>query len=107
MPYRPKRICNRCGKAVSGRCDCKGARRIEHRPDATKRGYDRNWRKARAQWLHKNPLCVDCSKAGRTTEAKVVDHIVPHRGNKEVFWDNENWQSLCEACHNKKTRSGL
>jgi len=34
------------------------------------------------------------------TAATVVDHITPHRGNTQLFWDSSNWQSLCEECHN-------
>jgi 5-methylcytosine-specific restriction protein A len=34
----------------------------------------------------------------------VVDHIIPHRGNRELFWDTENWQALCTPCHNRKTK---
>lgn len=73
------------------------------RPSASKRGYDARWRKARKSYLSINPLCVKCEGEGRTTEARVVDHIIPHRGNKILFWDVSNWQSLCKACHGKKT----
>ena len=31
--------------------------------------------------------------------ATVVDHIIPHRGDKTLFWDETNWQSLCKTCH--------
>jgi hypothetical protein len=30
--------------------------------------------------------------------ATVLDHIVPHKGNGELFWDPANWQGLCEWC---------
>jgi 5-methylcytosine-specific restriction protein A len=43
---------------------------------------------------------------GRTTEAKVVDHIVPHRGDAALFWAESNWQSLCVLHHGIKTQSG-
>jgi 5-methylcytosine-specific restriction endonuclease McrA len=33
------------------------------------------------------------------TEAKVVDHIVPHEGDEALFWDQANWQPLCKTCH--------
>jgi len=29
----------------------------------------------------------------------VVDHIVPHRGDQELFRDPANWQALCKLCH--------
>jgi 5-methylcytosine-specific restriction protein A len=38
--------------------------------------------------------------------AEVVDHVTPHRGNRETFWNQENWQSLCKQCHDQKTRGG-
>nr|WP_211224439.1 HNH endonuclease signature motif containing protein [Eremococcus coleocola] len=50
-------------------------------------------------------MCEECKKHGRTTVATVVDHIVPHKGNKKLFWDSNNHQSLCESCHNRKTAS--
>ena len=44
-------------------------------------------------------------KAGRYVRATDVDHIVPHRGDPALFWDEENWQALCHSCHSKKTRN--
>ena len=70
------------------------------RLSAAKRGYDRRWRKARAAFLAKHPLCVMCEAVGWLVEATVVDHIEPHRGDKRKFWDRTNWQALCAACHN-------
>jgi 5-methylcytosine-specific restriction endonuclease McrA len=29
----------------------------------------------------------------------VVDHIIPHKGDKALFWDEKNWQPLCKYCH--------
>ncbi|MDR5009433.1 HNH endonuclease [Agrobacterium fabacearum] len=29
----------------------------------------------------------------------VVDHVIPHRGDKRLFWFRGNWQSLCTPCH--------
>jgi len=37
-----------------------------------------------------------------TTAASVVDHIVAHRGDQELFWDQSNWQSLCKPCHDSE-----
>jgi 5-methylcytosine-specific restriction endonuclease McrA len=33
------------------------------------------------------------------TLATVVDHVEPHRGDQERFWDERNWQALCASCH--------
>ena len=61
------------------------------------------WQKARAAYLREHPLCVNCKRDGRVTLAKVVDHIVPHRGRESLFWDQNNWQPMCKACHDAKT----
>ncbi len=26
---------------------------------------------------------------------------MPHRGDRKLFWDSGNWQSLCKKCHDK------
>jgi 5-methylcytosine-specific restriction enzyme A len=73
------------------------------RPSAARRGYGPRWRRARAAYLARHPLCVPCKAAGRLAPATVVDHIVPHRGDTVLFWDERNWQSLCKPCHDAKT----
>ncbi len=70
---------------------------------AAKRGYNRRWQKARKSYLEAHPLCVQCAKQGKYVRATVVDHIIPHRGDQKLFWDQNNWQSLCKSCHDKKT----
>lgn len=66
---------------------------------STQRGYGYRWQKAREQYLLANPLCVYCARQGRTAAASVVDHIEPHRGDQNLFWDQSNWQALCKLCH--------
>ncbi|WP_306438138.1 HNH endonuclease signature motif containing protein [Paenibacillus sp. MDMC362] len=46
-----------------------------------------------------------CLQTNQVTTATVVDHIKPHKGNKQLFWDCDNWQALCVPCHNSKTSS--
>lgn len=76
----------------------------EHRGTATERGYNSRWRKARLTYLRQHPLCVHCEREGRVTAATDVDHITPHRGDQELFWDAaNNWQPLCKSCHSRKT----
>lgn len=76
------------------------------RPSARERGYNTRWDKARKTFLARQPLCAHCQANGKLTAATVVDHIVPHRGNQQLFWDRTNWQPLCTTCHNRKTRRG-
>ncbi len=75
------------------------------RGNATQRGYDARWRKARAAYLAEHPLCVMCEAEGRVTAAKVVDHRIPHKGDPTLFWDQDNWQSLCTNHHNSAKQS--
>lgn len=63
--------------------------------------------KARLLFLRKHPLCAECLREKRLTPATVVDHIVSHRGDERLFWDEANRQPLCKACHDKKTGSSL
>ena len=73
------------------------------RPSAHQRGYTGRWSRARTTYLRNNPLCKMCAENDLITAATVVDHIVPHKGDQELFWDTSNWQPLCKACHDHKT----
>lgn len=61
--------------------------------------YTARWSRASRLFLIENPLCVYCLKLGKTTPAQVTDHIKPHKGNINLFWDKNNWQPLCKQCH--------
>ena len=67
------------------------------RPNARRRGYTREWEKARRLFLQRNPLCAH---PGCGAPATVVDHVTPHRGDPALFWDRSNWQPLCAHHHN-------
>ena len=73
--------------------------KFNDRKSSSERGYGHKWRKAREDFLSKNPLCVDHKCLGRVVVATVVDHIVPHNGDQKLFWDRKNWQPLCKVCH--------
>ena len=61
--------------------------------------YGRRWRKARLLYLPIPPLGVYCERDGQTRSATVVDHVEPHRGDLTLFWDERNWQALCQVHH--------
>lgn len=61
--------------------------------------YDRRWRNRRRAFLRENPLCCYCQRDGKLTPATVVDHITPHRGDHDLFWNEANWQPLCRPHH--------
>lgn len=67
--------------------------------------YGRKWGKARRLHLANNPLCVMCKAKGKIVAAEVVDHIIPHREDKQLFWDPNNWQSLCKFHHDSTKQS--
>jgi 5-methylcytosine-specific restriction protein A len=61
--------------------------------------YNHRWTKARKLFLDDNPLCNFCNHIGRIEAATVVDHIIPHKGDYDLFWNVNNWQALCTTCH--------
>lgn len=48
-----------------------------------------------------------CYDDDRITPAYAVDHVVPHRGDPVLMWDESNFQSLCASCHAAKSAAGL
>ena len=66
--------------------------------------YDsKRWKCERIRYLTNNPFCVECAKDDTLKPASIVDHIIDHKGNESLFWDINNWQSLCIKHHNSKT----
>jgi 5-methylcytosine-specific restriction enzyme A len=61
------------------------------------------WRRLR-KLVHKRDcyLCLICKKMGRLTavdDSDPVDHKQPHKGDPALFFDIDNCQSVCRACH--------
>ena len=97
-------------------CDClvsNGSHCSTHKPKKNEFGFNgqrtksaewnilyksARWRNARKEFLKSHPYCYICGES-----AKIVDHIRPHRGNIDLFYDEENFQSMCWSCHSKKT----
>ena len=101
----PERFCPK-HKAASHKAD------RDARGSSRERGYSWRWEGARREFLLRFPLCQECLRRGRVTPARVVDHVVPHRGDQRLFWDEANWEALCDYtspqtnCHGKKTARG-
>lgn len=73
------------------------------RPAPTKRITGRKLQRMRESLFARNPLCVECLKLGRVTEATQRDHIIPlFDGGAD---DESNEQGLCEACHDAKSKA--
>ena len=113
MPNAPLRPCTYRGcveLVADGRCAVHRAmlqrEQDARRGSAYERGYGSRWQKASKAWLRSHPLCQcpDCQEGKlRTIAATVVDHIIPHKGDMRLFWDNTNWQSMSKTCHDIKT----
>ena len=100
VPNAALRYCtvNGCPEKVPyGRCQKhqKAQQHIWHQHTAL---YGRRWKAARLVFLAQHPYCKDCG-----SRAEEVDHVIPHRGDKDLFWDVKNWASRCKSCHSAKT----
>lgn len=119
MAQRAPRPCawSGCPALVAGGryCQTHASQVEQRRGTAHARGYTRRWTDHYRPWfLGRNPLCGDrlpgapattdsvCASTDRPRAATLVDHIVPHRGDQQLFWNPMNHQSLCDECHNKK-----
>lgn len=98
------RLCVRCNKTVPAKeqCACQRQLRRErnqrhdrNRPTASQRGYTYQWRKASKHFLEMHTHC-QCGQ-----RATLVDHVIAHKGDTNLFWDRSNWQPLCARCHSK------
>lgn len=123
MPTAPLRPCAgspTCpNKVRSGRCPIHAAQREHQRGSQRDRGYTRRWEARARRFKDHYPLCgmrprgqvpvmSQCYDEGRVTAGYQVDHVVPHKGNDALFWDEEgNWQTLCASCGSRKSRAGL
>ena len=99
-----------CRELVArGRCRQHARAREWMRPNREARRwyYIARWRDLRRQVLEAQPLCVECLQVSRVEPAVDVDHIVPHGGDYDRFFDPQNLQGLCKLHHSQKTQSGL
>lgn len=61
------------------------------------------WRKVRVHQLSQHPLCKHCMAEDILTPAELVDHIIPTKIDWSLRLSLSNLQSLCQACHNRKS----
>ena len=59
------------------------------------------WKVLRQQVLIESAF--RCVTEGCAVKATVVDHIKPHRGDNDLFFERLNLQAMCKACHDRKT----
>jgi hypothetical protein len=63
----------------------------------------KGWQVRRRQQLLAQPLCEFCLREKRLTPARIADHVVPHRGDVNLFMLGR-LQSLCKPCHDIRKR---
>ena len=106
MPQKPLRPCKHPGcRVLTNRTYCEAHQPVaeDRREPSSKRGYNSRWRRESRRFLAEHPFCAQCRREGRVTPATEVDHIIPHKGDGKLFWNQGNWQALCKGCHSKKT----
>lgn len=110
MPQKLKHPCNKPGcpeLTTDPYCPAHAKQKQQaydsRRGTAAERGYGARWQARRLTFLKKYPLCRHCEGEDQLKGATVVDHIIPHKGDKVLFWDELNWQPLCKRHHDIKT----
>jgi 5-methylcytosine-specific restriction protein A len=112
MPTKPLSPCKHpaCPDLTAGRFCVKHQKQHSQQEDsrrgsARERGYTSRWERARAHFLFDHPFCECELHNGMATAplATVVDHVQPHRGDMDLFWNTDNWQALSKHCHSVKT----
>ena len=61
----------------------------------------RKWRRIARHQIKTNPLCAFCLLENEHIPATIADHVVPHKGDEQLFWFGE-LQSLCAQHHDGK-----
>lgn len=107
MAQRPLRPCRHAGCGVLTREGWCAKHKPKHQRRESAAWHDLYglpiWQTLRKDQLLREPFCVECARRGERVRATVVDHIVPHRGDRALFSDPKNLQSLCKRCHDRKT----
>jgi 5-methylcytosine-specific restriction protein A len=125
VPSAPPRACPKCGKAHDEKgaycSDCRTAipsLQQTEKPWANHASYAETkkrepwsalydlavWRgkhglRAKVLAMAENAICCICHRAPST----VADHIVPHKGDRKLFFDLKNLQGACKPCHDAKS----
>lgn len=106
MPVSAPRPCSapHCRTLVrdgSGRCPKHPRELWIKAATATKRITGRRLQASRAALFERSPLCAECERQGRVSEATERDHVIPlAEGGVD---DDSNVQGLCAECHAEKS----
>lgn len=112
---RAKQICGKtgCNELIDGPGRCEEHKIVDkfkdlERASGSKEFYgSAKWKKTRAKFRQKNPLCCQCKAEGLITKMDIVDHIEERNdliARGEDPCDPQYLQSLCHPHHNAKLR---
>jgi len=108
MPTRPPSHSQLLGRQEADRAYNQTRRRLD--PALAAAQQIRNsarWQKVRKLQLSRHPLCADPDgyhqASGQVEPATQVDHIIPLVERPDLAFDLEALQSLCTACHGRKS----
>ena len=110
MPRKAKRPCRHHGcprltESTSGYCTEHEKIHLRHyekaRAPIQNQRYGYQWRKLRARFLNRHPLCEQCRLNGKYTSATEVHHIKPLADGGTN--DESNLMALCKSCHSRIT----
>ncbi len=62
------------------------------------------YKRLRAGYLSRHPLCALCGESGLTVAASEIHHTVSAESRPDLFWDVSLWQAVCRPCHVEVTR---
>lgn len=109
MPRKPKKPCrfpgcpNLTEKDYCEEHKAKANYQYNHffRDPETNKRYGSEWKKIRARYVAKHPLCEECLKHNRYVPVEEVHHKTPL--SEGGTHDERNLMSLCKSCHSAIT----
>ena len=69
----------------------------------------KRWRSVRKIVIARDHgMCQECKRRGIYTRGTIIHHITEAREDLSLFWDVDNLECICPACHNAEhpERSG-
>ncbi|SRR5579871_802906 len=57
------------------------------------------WQRLRVRVFVRDGYQCQLPECGKVIANPVADHRIPHRGDRVLFFDDDNVQTLCKPCH--------
>lgn len=59
------------------------------------------WKRCREAFLASHPLCAECLRNRRLTDARIVHHKVERLHDPVLSFDWDNLEAMCKSCHTR------